>query len=172
MTLAFTPSSDDVAMVITGGAARAVPAGPDRAMSRDRRTGIEIHPRQHASRPANRNPGGRETGKPGKQPLQADLAFSPRQRSTDTVVATTGEGEVPPGILSGDVERVRIGEDAGIAVRGGQDGSDRLADADRLPRELGRPAAYPGRELNRGFQPEDLVDRIRPHTGFASRTSS
>ena len=71
---------------------------------------------------------------------------------------------MPPGILSGDVERVRIGEDAGIAVRGGQDGSDRLADADRLPRELGGPPAYPGRELNRGFQPEDLVDRIRPHT--------
>src|SRR6476620_1458510 len=121
-------------------------------------------PAQHASRPANRNPGRHETGKPGKQPLQADLAFSPRQRGTDTVVATAGEGEVPPGIASGDVERVRIGEDAGIAVRGGQDGGDRLAGVDRLPRELDGPAAYPGRELNRGFQPEDLVDRIRPHT--------
>src|SRR6185437_8831856 len=65
---------------------------------------------------------------------------------------------------SGDVERVRIGEDAGIAVRGGQDGGDRLADVDRLPRELGGPPAYPGRELNRGFQSEDLVDRIRPQT--------
>ena len=130
-------------------------------------------PAQHAGRPADGNPRRREVRKPSKQPAQADLAFGPRQRSADTVVPTAGEGEVPPGIASGDVERMRIGEHGGITIRGGKDRSDRLAGADRLSGEFGVPPAYPGSELNGGFR---TGGSRRPHSatciGFASRTRS
>src|SRR5436190_24091713 len=72
-----------------------------------------------------------EPRRPLDERVQARLELDARERRADADVDPTAETDVLGGIRAGDVEDVRIREDAGITVGRAEEHRDHLAARDR-----------------------------------------
>src|SRR5436190_1875358 len=103
-----------------------------------------------------------EVGEAVEQRAQPDLALHPRERGTEAVVASGGEGDVVASVRAADVERARVLEDIGVAVGAGQQGGDNFAVPDGYAGDDGVRRAQPAGQQDRRVDAEDLVDGVGP----------
>src|SRR5271166_4392103 len=113
-------------------------------------------------------PGGPDVREPLEQSAQGDLTLQPRERCPQAEVLASGKRQVLPGVLPGDIELVRLGEDLRITVCGGEYRDEVLAAVGVNPEHVGVPDGPAHRALYRRLESEDFINRVRPQRGFGN----
>ena len=85
--------------------------------------------------------------------------FQPGEVHRDAHVRPASEGQLRSKVRAMKVERIRLGEDRGVAVRAGDRDSHEVASLDLLSSECGRPRRVAIHERRGRFQPKRLFDR-------------
>ena len=104
----------------------------------------------------------RRSGYRSNKRAQPDLPLHAGQRRTQAVVPPGRERDVLARVLPGDVERVRLREDLGVAVGAGEQPDHHGPAWHRYADDLGGRRGHPSGEQHRRVEPQHLVDGVGP----------